>query len=118
MSYSALISKAAAQPRRPIVFDGIDQQWFKHKRDREYAADNWGRSTDFEKILLGSGSDFDGAPEAVSESFQVVENFRCVFVGRAIEDPPSRSADFIWRLCGERDLRTIARKVEALLGRR
>src|SRR5579859_3891159 len=82
MSHDELVAQGTHVAYRPTVFDGIDCFFFKHRRDKNYADDNWGRTADFEKIRIGNGAELDGGPEAVSQALPIAENFRCVYVGR------------------------------------
>ena len=113
VQYDRLIDQNHNQSFRPMTFDGIDQIWFKHRRDREYGADTWGRATDLEKVQMSTGDQLDGGPEAVSASFKIGGNFRCVFVGRPDSDSPEPDEQFVRRLLGPAKIAEIADEFEA-----
>lgn len=116
LGYNELIDNGGQRPKRPTVFDAIDQPWFKHRRDKEYPSDNWGRATDLEKVELSSGDELDGGPEAVSSSFRISGNFHCVFIGRPISNAPEPDSELVRRLSPGMDAPAIVQYLETQLG--
>jgi hypothetical protein len=116
LGYDELIVSGGQRPKRPTAFDAINHPWFKHRRDRYYPSDNWGRATDLEKVELSSGDELDGGPETVSSSFRISGNFQCVFIGRPISNAPEPDPELVRRISPGMDAAAIVRYLETQLG--
>jgi len=102
--------------KRPTVFDGIDQQWFKYPRDPNLPpSDTWARATDLEKIVMMDGVDLDGGPEAVGESQPISDRFRCYYVGKTDGSIVSPTESYLNRLAAPKDPLLLMRSLHQLL---